>query len=393
MVAFHDMQVDPPREDTTTASTTAALGPTINSISSQSGITQDNTTTFTQYFDGMGNQAPLEHASATPTTQPTFNSITGLSSQGTVTCHNGVVDPPHQNTTISTTPTFGLTLNPIVWPPSSIEQGNATEFARSPSERIPMTSTVQPTFTSILGMSPGVMQTNTGMVSHGGGGPAYPRDIPFSLGSPPSGANTERTTPAPERVAGLHPPFAHTTNPPPGLSTPSRRLTITNGQDSPDDQPLSPTTPTSTGSGQQRRRPRPSHTTSQEIPQMLGEMRDVIGNLATSVNGLKDVVSDLRAEQRSGPSSTPVRGSGRGSRGQRRGRDGNIGERSGGGGGRNQNQSTSGPIGDDRTADADADASADVDADDESPGDEDPGERKDYKLRVSFIVHVRQLWD
>ena len=154
------MLVDPPREDITTASTTAALGPTINSISPQSGITQDNTTTFTQYFNGMGNQTPLEHASTTPTTQPTLNLITGLSSQGTVTCHDEVVDPPHQNTTVSTTPTFGLTVNPIVWPPSNIAQGNATEFARSLSERIPMTSTVQPTFTLILGMLPGVMQTN-----------------------------------------------------------------------------------------------------------------------------------------------------------------------------------------------------------------------------------------
>ena len=153
------------------------------------------------------------------------------------------------------------------------------------------------------------------MVSHSGRGPAYPCNIPFSLGSPPFGMNTERMSPAPEWVAELHPPFAHTTNPPPGLLTPLQRLVITNGQDSPDDPPLSPTTPTSTGSSQQRWHPHPSHMTSQEIPHMLREIRDVIGNLATSVNSLKDVVSDLWGGQRSGPSSTPVQGSGRGSRG------------------------------------------------------------------------------
>ena len=43
----------------------------------------------------------------------------------------------------------------------------------------------------------------------------------------------------------------------------------------------------------------------------------------------------------------------------------------------------SGPVGDNHTADAD----------DKSQGDEEPGEQKDYKLRVSFIVHVQQLWD
>ena len=99
---------------------------------------------------------------------------------------------------------------------------------------------------------------------------------------------------------------------------------------------------------------------------MLGEMRDVIDNLAVSVNGLKDVVSDLRAGQSTDSNSTPVRGSGRGrgSRGRRGGGRGGVGEG-------NRNQNTDVHMGNDYVAD------------DEGQEDEDHRKPKNYKLRVS----------
>ena len=108
---------------------------------------------------------------------------------------------------------------------------------------------------------------------------------------------------------------------------------------------------------------------------MIGEMRDVIDNLAVSINSLRDVVSDFQvgqnqARQNTGSGPIPVQGSGRrkGSRGRRGGGRGSVRAR-------NQRQSTGGHVGDDYVAD------------DESQGDEDHGESKDYKLRVSVAIH------
>ena len=361
---------------------------------------EDNATVRTAPAFETANQAPLEHVSTTSTIQPVFNSTVGLSSQGAVSHRYGELgDPPHQNVpAASTAPAFDPTVNSITCPPSSIAQGNTTELIRSPSEHIPTTSTIRPTFNSITGPSSGAMQMDVETVSHSGGGPAYPQDNPLSL-SPPIDANAEQTTPVPERATEVFAPFAHIADPLPGPSSSSHQLTAIRGRSfraswtgadlaslghaptlHTGDPPISPTTPTSTGSGHQQRRSRSSHSTGQGIPQMLGEMRDVIGSLAMSVDGLKDVVSDLRAGRTTGPSSTPARGSGRGrgSRGRRGRGNESRGVRSGvGGGGRGQ--SVGGPVGDDHTADAD----------DESQGDEDSKEPKDYKLRVSAITHVR----
>lgn len=169
-------------------------------------------------------------------------------------------------------------------------------------------------------------------------------------------------------------PPVHTSTPPLAVTSSSTEVPPIPGQpDQPrtNEQPLSltaPTPPAPAGTGQQQRRSGPSNTLGQEIPQMLGEMREVISNLAVSVNSLKDAVSDLRAGQSTPGSSgsAPVRGSGRG-RGPRRGR------------GRGRNEATGGPAGDV--------------ADDEGQGDGDDGEGKDYKLRVSVVTHVRQLPD
>ena len=352
----------------------------------------------------MSNQAPLEHVSTTPAINSIFHYNAGPSSgimQGTVSHRYELGDSPHQNVpAASTAPAFDLTVNSIICPPSSIAQGNATEPIRSSSEHIPTTSTIQPTFNSITGLSSGVMQMDVESASHSGGGPAYLHDNHFS---PPIDANAERTTPVPERVTEASVPFAHTADPLPGPSSSPHQLTAIRGRSfrtswtgadlaslghtptlHSDDLPISPTTPTSTGSGHQRRRSRSSYTTGQAIPQMLGEMRDVIGSLAMSVDGLKDIVSDLRAGQNPGPGSTPVRGSGRGndSRG-RRGRGNGSRGVSGGVGRGERSQVTGGPVGDDRAADAD----------DESQGDEGSGETKDYKLRVSDIAHVRRAWN
>ena len=107
---------------------------------------------------------------------------------------------------------------------------------------------------------------------------------------------------------------------------------------------------------------------------MLGEMRDVIDNLAVSVNGLKDAVSDIRAGQSMDSSSTPVRdsGRGRGLRGRRGGGRGGVGEG-------NRSQSTGGRVNNDYAAD------------DEGQEDEDHRQPKNYKLRVSDIIHVPRL--
>jgi hypothetical protein len=99
---------------------------------------------------------------------------------------------------------------------------------------------------------------------------------------------------------------------------------------------------------------------------MLGEMRDVIGDLTMSVNGLKDIVSDLRARR-----STPVQDSGRASgSGRRRGSRGQ-GQRGGARG-----WSMGGPVGKDYIAD------------DKGQGNEDHGEPKNYKLRVSIVILI-----
>ena len=230
------------------------------------------------------------------------------------------------------------------------------------------------------------------------------------------GRSTDPTQAAstPERVAGVPMPSPRT-DPPSSPSTPPQQLVVANrqnlhtsqtdatfhGHTTPilppvtgfgaepfpapshtNDALSSPTTPTPVSSRHQRRRSHSSHTPGQEIPQMLGEMRDVIGNLATSVNGLKDVVSDLQARRSTGFGPTPVRGSGRG-RGSRGRRGGNGNRRAEGGVGRgegSQGPGTGDPVGDGFVAD------------DEGQGDE-VNEEKNYKLRVSSFAHVRRLWD
>ena len=389
-------------------STTPTAGLTFNSPAGpSSSSTKRNTGTVVHRHDGLVHlpHHNIELVSTTPTINSIFHYNAGPSSgimQGTVSHRYGELgDSPHQNVpAASTAPAFDPTVNSVTCPPSSIAQGN-TELVRSPSEHIPTISTIRPTFNSITGLSSGVMQMDVETASHSGGGSVYPHDNPFFPFSPPIDANAEQTTLVPERATEVFAPFTHSADPLPGPSSSSHQLTAIRGRSfrtswtgadlaslghaptlHTGDPPISPTTPTSTGSGHQRRRSRSSHTTGQGIPQMLGEMRDVIGSLAMSVDGLKDVVSDLRAGQNPGPGSTPVRGSGRGN--DSRGRRGRVNASRGvrGGVGRGE-RSEGGPIGDDRTADAD----------DESQGDEDPGERKDYKLRVSFIVHVQQLWD
>ena len=88
--------------------------------------------------------------------------------------------------------------------------------------------------------------------------------------------------------------------------------------------PLSPTSPVPSSSGWNRQHSRHPNTFGQDVPQMLGEMKDVIANLAASVNGLKDAVSDLRTRQSppTGLGSVPVRRSEKG-KGRAR-RDGGI---------------------------------------------------------------------
>lgn len=345
--------------------------------------------------------------------------------------HGGLVYLSHQNTNlVPTTPATGLTPNPssnatrngvgtvarrhdgLLHLPFHNTEAVSTTPAIDPTfnQTAGPSSGIAPTFNPIAGPSSGVTQMNTGVVSRGGGGSAYSRGSLFSLGSPPFGSNTRRTTATPEQVVEVSTPSSHTPDHPHGPLVLSRRLTITDGQNShtsqtdgdhahrgrtptplssaagsnaetpraPDfpyvnDPPISPTTPTSTSSGHQRRRSRSSNASGQEIPRMLGEMREVIGTLAMSVNGLKDVVSDLQAGQSRGPGTTPVRGSGRGRvSGGRRGGNGNRGVQGGVGGG-SQHQSTGGLAGDDYVAD------------DEGQGDEDREEPKNYKLRVSVV--------
>lgn len=341
---------------------------------------------------------------ATPTTMvtPTFNRTAGPSSgvtQGMVVRRNeGLVSSPLRDvakvssTLVSNTPT-----NSIPWQFSDVPYGYIVEVPEvcsdsvhtAPQEHVFTIPRIQRIVNPTAGLSSGVARMNLGLVS------ANPQDNAFSLGSPPFGrrTSTPRRSPStfsvpPQQPATVGERSPHTSrmdidDPSPGrASTPPPPAATSFNLGSPpalgrsnrphSNEPLvSPTSPTPIGAGRQRQRPRPSHMSGQEIPQMLGEMRDVIGNLAASVNGLKDAVSDLRAEQRTAGSSgqTSTRQSG-GRRGSGRGR----GFGSQRGGGRGQNESTGGFFGDNYVAD------------DEGQGDEDHGEPKNYKLRVSVVL-------
>ena len=104
-------------------------------------------------------------------------------------------------------------------------------------------------------------------------------------------------------------------------------------------------------------------------------MKDVIGNLAASINNLKDVVSDLQAEQDipSGVDSVPPART-------PRTRKARAGLRRGG-----QSHNTGGSAGEDFAA-GDEGGGNGGDGDDEGDGDGGDGnqvEQKDFKMRVS----------
>ena len=240
---------------------------------------------------------------------------------------------------------------------------------------VPATPAIDPIFNQTIGPASGIARDKAAEVPQPFGGLGYHAQQEHvsttPVIQPTSSRNTDPLSGPSALSQGFHTVRTDTIHPFPGYTpaafppvTPSNALTLrTPGQSRASKSPLYPTTPTSVGAGGWRSRP--SSTFGQEIPLILGEMRDVIGNLAASVNGLKDVVSDLQVGRNAGSRR------GRGSRG-RRGRGG------GGVRGRNQSQSTGGPVGDDYVAD------------DESREDEDYGEQKNYKLRVSIIVHA--MW-
>ena len=348
-------------------------------------------------YHSHGGLVYLPFQNVEPTTGPISNPSAGRSlvaprrTTGPVARHRGgsihrggLVHLPNQSTSaVFSTPMMSLTNNQIAGPSSGVTQGTATH--RYLHQQTTAASTT-PTFSPVIHQSswqpPGVTQARIEEV---------PEDF-SDLGhhTPPEHAFTTPTTnPTSSRATdprydspvlsstgeqNVHTPCTNANHPSTGHTPPdtppvAREAPITPIQsDSPhtSESPPSPTTPTPAGAGR-RRHPHASQTFGREIPQMLGEMRDVIGDLAVSVNSLKDVVSDLQAGKNTGSGSIPARGSrrGRGSRGQRgRGRGGVRGG--------NPGQSTGDPVGDDYRAD------------DESQEDEDRREPRNYKLRVSI---------
>ena len=332
-----------------------------------------------------------------PAIDPILDQTTGLSSSiacGTVACRRGrSEDLPHK-----TTPTLGPTIRPTVWPPPGISQGNIAAARHSNGlshhlspEHAFTASTIQQTFGLITGLPSGMVYTNAGVATRGGGS-VYSEDNPLSLGTPPFGLNAEHpgsSVPSqqssdpneqnfhasqmgtnrgfPRRTPTLLPP-----------ATASRaEVPLAPQQSDPsytDEPPFSPTTPT------RQHNSRPSGKPRQEVPRMLGEMRDVMENLAVSINGLKDVVSDLRTRQ-DAPGGSGSSRRWRGSRGRRGGNRNRGGVRGGTRGGGNRSRRTGGPVGDEYVAD------------DEDQEDEDVEDQKNYKLRVSVAAYVLRIWD
>ena len=241
---------------------------------------------------------------------------------------------------VSTTPMFSLAINPIVRQPSSVTRNNITGVAQylggleyfaqyNSASTIPTTN---PAFTSIMGPPANISQIGMGLATLGGGS-THSQDDPLPFRPLHFGPDTGQTTPILEQVAGVSTASPRISDPPPGPSDPPLQRAaasepnshtslmnvghlplggtstppVTASSAEPPPAPrrldqshtyeplLSPTTPTPVDRGRQRLRSRPN-TLSQEIPQMLGEMKNVIVNLATSVNGLKDAVSDLRSQ-------------------------------------------------------------------------------------------------
>jgi hypothetical protein len=279
---------------------------------------------------------------------------------------------PTVNSTTRSTASGTIQEIPIASITPDIRQSNVLGVPRylgnhTPVEHIPKTPTIGPTFNP---PKSGITQTNPGAFTHVRGGPAYLQGDVFSHRSPHLGSNTERTASPFEQVAGAsahmdidHPP------PSPGQSSQFRT----------NESPLSPTTPTPTGGRRQRQRPSQSDTYGKEIPQMLGNVRDIMSNLATSIEGLKDAIYDLRTQQNTpgGSGSVPAHSSRKGK--ERARRDGGGGDSGGrpqsGTGGGSRAQNAGGHLGDEYIAD--------------DEGQEDEVEEpigKDYKLRVSSIT-------
>lgn len=300
----------------------------------------------------------------------------------------GLIHLPYQSTSaVFSTPVMNLNSSETAGPSSGITQGMAVHNDMHPTIAASTTPPFSPAIHQFSWQPPDVTHGRIEEITQDFSGLGYhtpPERAPTTTTQPTS----SRTPDPPSRPPVLlitgersfhtahmdanHPSTGHATPdvPPVAQTTPSTPWQSDSPRTS--EFPLSPTSPTPAGTGR-RRHSYASRTFGREIPQMLGEMRDVIGNLAVSVNGLKDVVSDLQAGQSTGSGSVPVRGSrrGRGSRGQRgRGRGG---VRRG-----NQSQSTGGPVGDDYVAD------------DESQDDVDHGEPRS-KLRVSIVIHVAHV--
>ena len=330
-----------------------------------------------------------EPISATSTINLTPDGAAGSSSgitQGmTVRYRDETVYPPPPN--ISSMSMFGPAINPTTSIPYL--------GYHAPAERVPTIPMIGPTFDSLL---TGTTQMDLGIFTHGGSRFTPQHSIP----EPPSGPSTlsqqwEVTDEQDSRTSHMdvdheiHGRESHFSRPDlyhantervsttsaaiPHVSAPATEPAP--GQSSqlhtPETLP-SPPTPTPVGSGRRRGRSRQSNAIDQEIPQMLGEMRTVIGDLATSVNGLKDAVSDLRSGQNTlgGFGAASVRNSGKG---KGRARTGGGNNNSGG------TQSSSGGGSQSRGA------GDEYVADDEGQGDE--VERpKNYQLRVSYFVHA-----
>ena len=225
--------------------------------------------------------------------------------------------------------------------PTEVPQHFGDQGRHAPPEHASTTPTIQPTASRNIDLPSGPSTLSQERLINGEASHTLHTDINHPTPGPPSTVFPPVTPSSTPVLGNLGQPF--TSESFPSLTTP---------------------TPVEAG---QRRRSRPSNTIGQEIPQMLGEMKDVIGNLAASVDSLKGVVSDLQVGQNTRS------GRGRGSRGRRgRGRGGVIGG--------NQSQGTGGPVADDYAAD------------DESREDEDQRRLKIYKLRVSIVVHVAYVW-
>ena len=367
-----------------------------------------------------GQSFTVAGTSSQPRPLPNFNADQHVSTPLNQNTNQPIWSVEHRTLVpLSAVPVFTLAIDPIVPAPSTITQSNVAEAARylnglgyvTQYENVFPIPAIGPALTSIIGASSSTSQA--GIVSFTlGEGSAYSQDDPSTLGFPHLGPDTRRTASILEQVPGVSRPSPHTADPPPGppdplqqqaaASEPDSRSSQTIADQSPrrilippvnapvmepipgqsselhtDEAPPSPTTPTPVGRGRQRWRPRQSNTINQEIPQMLGEMRTVIGDLATSVNGLKDAVSDLQSSQNTsgGFGSAPVRSSGKG-KGKGRAKTGGGFQGAAGGG---QGQSASGHVGEEYVAD------------DEGQGD-DVERPKNYKLRVSFVPHVRRFW-